>query len=325
MKAVVFDQFGGPEVLSIRDVDTPKPAPNELLVKVHATALNRADTLQRQGKYPPPPGESDILGLEIAGEVVDCGDAVVGFHKGDRVFGLVGGGAYAEYCVLDAQMAMPIPDCLNYSKAAAIPEAFLTAQEALFSLGQLQSGERVLIHAGASGVGSAAIQLAKQSGVEVFITAGSDQKIAFCKALGADHGINYKTQSFAEEITALTQNTGVDVIMDFVGAAYWADNIKLLNTAGRLVLIATLSGPKVEINIVPIMAKRLQIKGITMRSRPLPEKREIAQRFASRFLPLFSTDKLKPVIDCVLPIQEVQEAHRMMESNSNQGKIVLIW
>lgn len=323
MKAVTLKAFGGPEVLQVGEVPKPTPGAEQLLVRVRATALNRADTLQRKGAYPPPPGESEILGLELAGEVESWGAAVAGVNAGQRVMALVGGGAYAEYCLVDKDMAMPIPQGWSFAQAAAVPEVFFTANETVFVLGNLQPGESLLCHAGGSGVGTAAIQMAHHVGAKVYFTAGSEDKIDRAMALGADAGINYKTQDFAEEIKRLTQGKGVDVIEDFLGASYFARNIASLNTYGRLVIVALMGGSKTEIDLSQIQRKRLAIFGTTLRARPLPEKRKVTRRFVERWLPPLVQGQLKPVIDSVYPMEKVSEAHRRMDSNENFGKIVL--
>lgn len=323
MQAITLKNFGGPEVLSISNLPQPIPGPEQVLVHVKACGLNRADLLQRRGKYPPPAGASDILGLEIAGQVVAMGANVSGFGSGEKVFGLVAGGAYAEYCLIDQGSLMPMPENLSYTDAAAIPEAFLTAQEAMFSLGQLQKHESILIHAGASGVGSAAIQLAKQMQATVYTTVSSQEKLQKIKNLGADAVINYKQEDFAAEIMRLSDNRGVDVIIDFIGASYFAQHIKILKPCGRLVLVGLMGGAKTEINLDQIHMKRLQIKGLVMRTRSLADKRLLTQHFQKHWLPLFTNDKLKPVIDSIYPFSEVQAAHERMENNLNVGKIIL--
>lgn len=324
MKAIVCQESGGPEVLTLSDLPTPEPKPDDLLVRVRASALNRADTLQRRGLYPPPPGDSEVLGLELAGEVAGWGSNVSGFTEGDRVFGLVGGGGYGEYALLDANMAMPIPDGWDYVKAAAVPEVFFTANETVFVLGGLQQGETLLVHAGGSGVGTAVIQMAHHIGAKVYFTAGSKEKIDAAMALGADAGINYKTQDFAEEVLKLTDGRGVDVVEDFLGASYLEKNMEVLATAGRLVLVATMGGIKAEINLNLVMRKRLRIFGSVMRSRPLQDKREITRRFMERWLPVLSAGNIKPVIDSRFPLAEAKQAHERMEANLNFGKIMLI-
>lgn len=323
MQAVIFDEPGGPEVLKVGRVADPVPGADQILVRVRATALNRADTLQRQGLYPPPPGESDVLGLELAGEVEAVGSAVRNVHVGDRVFGLVGGGGYAEKAVLDARMAMSVPSGWSFAEAAAVPEVFFTAQETLFTLAQLRAGETVLIHAGASGVGTAGIQMARETGANVLVTAGSAEKIACCIELGAAAGCNYKERGFADWVHERTDGRGVDVIEDFIGAAYWDDNLKSLATGGRLVLVGFMGGTKAQTNLGLILMKRLRIFGSVLRSRPSADKIDITRRFQADWLPLLKAGRIKPIIDRRFPLREAADAHRYMEANKNVGKIIL--
>lgn len=323
MRAVIFDEPGGPEVLKVGQVADPVPGGDQLLVRVRATALNRADTLQRQGLYPPPPGESDVLGLELAGEVEAVGSAVRNVHVGDRVFGLVGGGGYAEKAVLDARMAMPIPSGWSFAEAAAVPEVFFTAQETLFTLAQLRADETVLIHAGASGVGTAGIQMARETGANVLVTAGSAEKVARCIELGAAAGCNYKERGFADWVQDRTDGRGVDVIEDFIGAAYWDDNLKSLAPGGRLVLVGFMGGTKAETNLGLILMKRLRILGSVLRSRPLADKIDITRRFLDDWLPLLEAGRIEPIIDRRFRLHEAADAHRYMEANKNVGKIIL--
>ena len=323
MKAITMENFGGPEVLTLGEAAKPAPGPDDLLVRVRVSALNRADTLQRRGLYPSPPGDSEILGLELSGEVVEWGSDVKGFSEGQKVFGLVGGGGYAEYALLDSRMAMTIPDGWSFEEAAAVPEVFFTANETVFVLGGLQPGETLLVHAGGSGVGTAAIQMASQIGATVYFTAGSKEKIDRALALGAHAGIDYKTQDFVEEIKNLTQGVGVDVVEDFLGASYLAKNMEVLKTTGRLVVVATMGGMKTEIDLNLLMRKRLAIFGSVMRSRPLQEKREITNRFVERWLPMLTEGKIKPIIDSTFSLGQASEAHERMESNLNFGKILL--
>jgi tumor protein p53-inducible protein 3 len=320
MKAILFDQPGGPEVLRYGDAPDPQPGPDELLVRVRATACNRADLLQRRGAYPPPPGASPILGLELAGEVVQPAGS---WHAGDRVMAVVSGGGYAELAVVPAGMAMPIPMGLSFEQAAAIPEAFLTAYLNLFTLGGLAAGERVLIHAGASGVGTAAIQLARAAGARVFTTAGSNEKLARCRELGADEAINYRRESFLERVRAATDGQGVELILDFVGAPYWRDNLAALAVGGRLMLIGFLGGSRGDLDLGPILAKRLTVRGTTLRRTPLPEKIALTQAFVAFAMPRFASGELRPVVDSVYPLREAAAAHQAMEQNRNTGKIVL--
>lgn len=323
MRAITIAKPGGPEVLQFSELPIPTPGPDQLLVKVRATALNRADIAQRRGTYPPPPDHSPILGLEMAGEVVDLGENVSGFKAGDRVFGLLDGGGYAEYCLIDAQMALPMPEHWSYEEAAAIPEVFLTAQTCLFQLGNLKAGELILIHAGGSGVGTAAIQMAHHIGATVYVTAGSLAKIDRAIKLGANAGIDYHTQDFVEVIKELTHDAGVDLIIDSIGGDYFAKNLNCLKTDGRLIQIAKMSGENGVIRLGLVITKRLQIKGNTMRSRPLAEKRAITQRFREQWLPLLVNSTIKPVIDMIFPIEQVQDAHEYLETNQSFGKVVL--
>lgn len=323
MQAITFTAPGGPEVLHLTTVPDPVPAPAQVLVRVRATALNRADTMQRTGNYPPPAGESDILGLELAGEIEAVGAAVKEFAPGDRVFGLVGSGGYAEKAVIDARMAMPIPAGWSFVQAAAVPEVFFTAQETLFTLGGLTEGETVLIHAAASGVGTAGIQMARETGARILITAGAAEKIQRCLELGATAGCNYKERDFADWIKEVTHGQGVDVVEDFIGAAYWDKNLRCLKTGGRLVLVGLMGGAKVEANLGLLMTKRLQVFGSVLRSRSLTDKIAITQRFRTRWLPLLAAGRITPIVDRVFPLTQASDAHRYMEENRNFGKIML--
>jgi putative PIG3 family NAD(P)H quinone oxidoreductase len=323
MKAIILAGFGGPAVLTLGEAPKPEPKPEDLLVRVRASALNRADTLQRRGSYPAPPGDSELLGLELAGEVVGWGGAVQGFREGQRVFGLVGGGGYGEFALLDHQMAMTVPEGWSFEEAAAVPEVFFTANETVFVQGGLQPGETLLVHAGGSGVGTAAIQMAHHIGATVYLTAGSQEKIDRALALGADAGINYKTQDFVEEVTRLTGGAGVDVVEDFLGASYLARNMAALKTTGRLVVVATMGGIKTEIDLNLLMRKRLAIFGSVLRARSLEEKRGVTRRFRERWLPVLVEGRIKPIIDSRFPLAQAAEAHERMEANLNFGKIIL--
>ena len=323
MQAITVSAPGGPEVLRLTTLPDPTPTAEQILVRVRATALNRADVMQRLGQYPPPVGESDILGLELAGEVEAVGTAVKDFVPGDCVFGLVGSGGYAEKAVIDARMAMPIPAGWSFAQAAAVPEVFFTAQETLFTLGGLKEGEAVLIHAAASGVGTAGIQMARETGARILVTAGSADKIQRCVELGATTGCNYKERDFAEWVKEVTNGQGVDVIEDFIGAAYWERNLRSLKTGGRLVLVGLMGGVKIEANLGLLMTKRLQVFGSVLRSRPLADKIAITRHFRTKWLPLLAAGRIKPIIDRVFPFAEVADAHRYMEENRNFGKIIL--
>ncbi|MGE3920983.1 MAG: NAD(P)H-quinone oxidoreductase, partial [Gammaproteobacteria bacterium] len=278
MKAIIHEQFGSAEVLKLADVPKPTPKANELLIQVAAAGVNRADILQRKGHYPPPEGSSAILGLEIAGDVVEIGPNVDNYKIGDRVFGLVEGGGYAEFCILNESLAMPIPNTYDYVTAAAIPETFFTANETLFELGNLKPYESVLIHAGGSGVGITAIQMAKYVNAEIYVTAGSSEKIKKCEAIGAKEGFNYKTDDYLSEILKQTNQTGVDVIEDFLGGEYFNKNLACLKSGGRLIVVAFMNGAKVEIDLSLILRKRLQIKGSVLRTRTLKDKKIIKER-----------------------------------------------
>ncbi|MFQ5769117.1 MAG: NAD(P)H-quinone oxidoreductase [bacterium] len=324
MQAIVISKPGDPSTLRLQEVEEPVPSAEEILVQVHATALNRADLLQRMGRYPPPPGiREDIPGLEFAGEVSGIGENVTRFKCGDRVMGLLAGEGYAEKVVIHEDMAMPIPENLSYEEAAAIPEVFLTAHDALFNQLQLQKGERILIHAIGSGVGIAALQMAKSAGSTVFGTAGSNEKINKAQKLGLDFGINYNQHDFKEIILAETDRQGVQAILDVVGADYWEKNLDCLTTKGRMILVGLLSGAKVEANLRTVMSKRLKIIGTVLRSRPLVEKIALTKSFSQHVLPLLKSGKIKPVIDRVFLLSEAAQAHTYMEANKNFGKIVL--
>lgn len=325
MKALLIDEDSAQPVMKMGAFPTPEPEEDELLVKIKATALNRADLLQKAGKYPVPEGASPLLGLEMAGVVEEAGPAVKDFKAGDRVFGLLPGGGYAEYCAIQQNMAMLIPDELSFEEAAAIPEVFLTAYQAIDWLGGLSGGETVLIHAGASGVGTAAIQLAKQLyEARVITTAGTDQKNRLCENLGSNLSINYKKRDFSEEIESAFGKECVDVIIDFVGSPYWSKNIKILAMDGRLVYLSMLGGAKVdEMSLVPVLRKRLTIKGSTLRNRNLQYKTKLTHEFKQKTLNCFIDGTLKPLIDSVFNWNKVEEAHSKMKNNLNAGKIIL--
>jgi putative PIG3 family NAD(P)H quinone oxidoreductase len=323
MKAILIDQAGGPEQLRLGNAPLPVLGPNDLLIEVASTALNRADTLQRAGKYPAPAGESPILGLELSGTVVEKGIRVHRWNKGDRICGLVGGGAYAQYAKIHQDMALPIPDGLSMQEAAALPEVFLTAYQALHWLAHLEENEKILIHAGASGVGTAAIQLAARQGAEIFVTA-SGHKHDLCRDLGAHHCIDYHEEPFADFVMELTDGSGVQVVIDFIGANYFMDNLKVLALDGRMVLLAFLGGHQINhASLAPLLQKRLQIMGSTLRSRSLEYKIALSQDLYKHTWSAFASGELKPVIDSIFPLAEAKQAHERMEANKNQGKIIL--
>lgn len=324
MKAVLIKEFGEPEEMYLGEHQKPEMASNEVLVKVKATALNRADTLQRKGKYPPPPGASSILGLEMAGVIESIGAEVEGWKVGDKVCGLLPGGGYAEFVTINSQCLIPIPDGWSFEKAAAIPEVFLTAFQALSYLAKIQKGERILIHAGASGVGTAAIQLARCFGAQQIIVTASAGKHELCKKLGADVAIDYKTQNFEEEVLQITDNQGVDVVIDFLAAPYFQKNINSLAVDGRMVMLALMGGWQVEnLILANILRKRLHIMGSTLRARTLDYKIKLTRDLVDFSMPLFASGQLQPVIDSVFDWTNVVEAHKYMEANKNKGKIIL--
>ena len=324
MKAILIQEPGGPEKLYLGEAPMPEMGAQDIRVKVAATAINRADTMQREGNYPVPHGASPILGLEMAGAVEGVGSAVTQWQVGDRVFALLSGGGYAEYAVLHKDMALPVPNNMSLEEAAGIAEVYLTALQGMFWLGELAQQENVLIHAGASGVGTAAIQLAKLQQSHVLVTASSAEKLQTCLALGADVAINYKESDFVEKVKEATGGHGADVILDFVGADYFQRNLDCLALDGRLVILSLLGGAKVAgWSLGQVMQKRLKIIGSTLRNRSFDYKVRLTQDFATRFLPKFETGDLQVVIDSILPWQEVQEAHRRLDSNLNSGKVIL--
>ncbi len=323
MKAVLVKENGGSENLYLGEFKTPEPNENEILVKVEASALNRADILQREGKYPPPKNASPIIGLEIAGTISKVGKSVKKWKEGDKVFGLIPGGGYAQFAVINEDMAMRIPDNLSFEEAAAIPEVFLTAFQALVWYGKLKKDDYVLIHAGGSGVGTAAIQIAKEIGAHIIITA-SKSKHKTCSELGADKTIDYKPVSFDKEVLEYTNQKGVDVIIDFIAGPYLNQNIDCLKTDGRLVLLATLGGGKVkEFDLRKVLTKRLSIIGSTLRARDINYQKQLTKDFGDFALPKFASGNFKPVIDSVYDWKNVAKAHDYMEANKNTGKIVL--
>ena len=325
MKAITIEEFGNPDVLKLSDVPDPLVRPADLLVRVYAAGVNRADLTHRTGGYGRPDfGDSPIIGLEIAGEVIEKGNTVVGFEVGDRVMGVVGGGAYAELARIDYRMAMPIPAQLDYVHAAAIPEVFVTAHEALMHLARLKPGDSVLIHAAAGGVGSAAVQLAYATGATVYATTDGS-KLSRVEHLGADVAIDYKNSDFAEVIASKTDGRGVDVIIDFVGEPYFARNLASLANGGRLIQVGILGGGgKVALELEHILYRHLQIIGTVMKSRTQPEKHDMIKRFREHWLERFEGGgSLEPVVDSTFPLSRAADAHRRIESSENVGKIIL--
>jgi NADPH2:quinone reductase len=323
MNAIEIAGFGGPEVLKPARRPVPRPGPGEVLIEVAAAGVNRPDVLQRQGGYRPPPGASDLPGLEIAGRIAQLGPDVTGWRPGDGACALVAGGGYAEFCTAPAPQCLPIPRGLDAIKAAAVPETFFTVWTNVFDRGRLKPGESFLVHGGSSGIGTTAIQLAREFGARVFATAGSPEKCAACVKLGAQKAIDHRREDFVSAILEATDNKGVDVILDMVGGSYINRNLKVLALEGRLVQIAFLEGSKAEIDVGPLMMKRQTLTGSTLRPRSVAEKGAIAQSLRDKVWPLIEAGKVGPVIFKTFPLAEAAAAHRLMESSSHIGKIVL--
>jgi len=325
MKAVLMDGFGGIEVLKLGEVERPVPGEGQVLVKTYATSINRPDMVQRQGKYPPPPGDSEILGLEVAGVIEELGPGVTGWKKGDRVMSLVGGGGYAEYAVAYACHLMAIPESMSFEEAACVCESYITAFLNVFILGEFKDGQTAILHGGGGGVNTAAIQLSRAlTPASKLIVTVSPEKMERVKQLGADFLVNYReTPDFSEVVKEYTAKKGVDLILDHIGAKYLAPNMNSLAYKGRMVLIGVTSGIKAELNLGLMMVKRQQIIGSVLRSRPVSEKGEIVAEFTRRALPKFADRTIVPIIEKVFSIDEVVEAHRMMEEDRHFGKIVL--
>ncbi len=323
MKAIVVNKSDDLPVLEWREVADPAYGPEDVLVEVRATAVNRADLLQARGLYPPPPGESAILGLEMAGVIAARGDAVEGWRIGDRVLALLPGGGYAQQAAVHHRMLIGLPDNWSFSEGAAVPEVWLTAFVNLFKEGALQGGQSVLIHAGASGVGTAGIQMARAAGATVYVTAGTDSKLARCRELGAELAIHYKEQDFSEAVLTASQGKGVDLILDPVGGAYLDRNLNCLKENGRLVNIGLLGGRIAEMNLGALLGKSLRVIGSRLRSRPLEEKIQITREFKTRFWPLLENGRLCPVIDRFFRIEQADAAHDYVKHNRNIGKVIL--
>ena len=322
MKAIVITRPGGPEVLEIQDVATPEPVGDQVRVRIHAAGLNRADLSQRMGNYPAPPdAPADIPGMEFAGEIDAVGPLVRSYKQGQRVMGIVGGGAQAEYVLIHEGLLVPIPDNLDYVQAAGIPEVFMTAHDALFTQAGLQMGERVLVHAAGSGVGTAAIQLAHAVGATTFGTSRTPAKLERAKPLGLDYGLG--DNNFADEVKRLTQGRGVHVIIDFTGASYMAQNLDALTSWGRIVFLATLGGTQANVNIGLLMSKRIQMRGCTMRTRTLEEKLTVTRLFTTQVVPLLANGTIKPIIEQVFSMHDIGEAHKAMAESKNFGKYII--
>ena len=323
MRAIVVATPGGPEQLHVEDRPDPVAREGEVVVRVAGAGVNRADLLQRQGFYPPPPGASDILGLEASGVVATVGSGVSAPSMGDRVMLLVEGGSYAELVAVRAAQVVGVPDNIDLIDAGGIAEVFITAHDALLTRGRLQDGETVLIHGGGGGVGTAAIQLARQHGCRILVTAGSPEKIERCIALGADTGINYRTEDFVARTRELTDGRGADLVLDIMGASYLGRNMEAVATDGRIVVIGMQGGNQTEIDLGVMMRRRISLISTTLRARPAAQKAVIVAAFAADVVPSLADGRLRPIIDRVLPLDEAGEAHRLMESGEVVGKIVL--
>jgi NADPH:quinone reductase len=314
---------GGPEVLVLATGPVPRPAAGEVLIRVAAAGINRPDILQRTGNYPPPPGASPVLGLEVSGTVAALGAEVTGWHEGDAVCALVAGGGYAEYCVAPAPQCLPVPKGVALVDAAGLPETFFTVWTNVFDRGRLATGESFLVHGGSSGIGTTAIQLARAFGARVFATAGSPEKCAVCRDLGAERAIDYRQEDFVAVLKEATQGRGVDVILDMAGGPYVEKNLRSLALEGRLVQIAFLQGSKVTLDLAHLMVRRQTITGSTLRPRPVADKAAIARNLRDKIWPLIEAGKVRPVIDRTFPLAEAAAAHRLMESSTHIGKILL--
>jgi NADPH:quinone reductase len=328
MRAIEISRFGGPEVLVEARRPDPQPGAGDMLVRVTASGINRPDVLQRKGAYAPPAGASDLPGLEIAGTVAGGNAAelaAAGFSIGDRVCALVAGGGYADHCVAPIAQCLPIPAGLSDVEAASLPETFFTVWSNVFDRARLQPGETLLVQGGSSGIGVTAIQLGKAFGARVIVTAGSDDKVAACLALGADAGINYRTQDFVAEVKALTQGRGADVVLDMVAGDYLGRELQCLADDGRIAIIAVQGGVKCEINAGEVLRRRLTITGSTLRPRPVAFKAAIAAALRDKVWPVIAAGKVKPVINRVFPAAQAAQAHELMESSQHVGKIVLDW
>jgi putative PIG3 family NAD(P)H quinone oxidoreductase len=323
MPAIEITPYGGPEALVPASRPLPTPGTDEVLIRVAAAGVNRPDVLQRQGNYSPPPGASDIPGLEVAGTIVALGRGVAGWRVGERATALLAGGGYAEYATAPAPQCLPLPKGLSLIEAAALPETFFTVWSNVFERGRLQAGESFLVHGGASGIGTTAIQLAKARGARVFATAGDDAKCRACEGLGAEKCVNYRSEDYVAVLKTLTQGKGVDVVLDMVGGDYVRRNLEAMAPDGRCVQIAFLRGPKVELNLAPLMLERLTLTGSTLRARTVAFKGAIAAALLKEVWPLLEAGKVRPVVFKSFPLAEAAQAHRLMESNVHIGKIVL--
>lgn len=323
MTAIEITESGGPEVLQPVERPVPEPGSGEILIAVAAAGVNRPDVVQRLGLYPPPPGASDLPGLEVAGEVAAVGEAVTEWKEGDRVCALVSGGGYAQYATAPAAQVLRVPAGLDSIQAAGIPETFFTVWTNMFDRGHLAAGESILIHGGSSGIGTTAIQLAREFGATAYVTVGNAEKARFCEELGAVKAINYREQDFVEEIKSITDGAGVDVILDIVGGDYLPRNIRLLRVEGRLLQVSLMGGSKGELDLGRVMRNRLTVTGSTLRPRSVAQKGEIAASLRERVWPLFEAGKIGPVIHQTFPLAEASRAHELMETSAHIGKIIL--
>jgi len=323
MNYIQIEKHGDPEVLKLHSMPVPEPGPGEVLIKVAAAGVNRPDMMQRKGLYPPPPGATDVPGLEVSGTVVSLGQNVSEPPINSEVCALVTCGGYAEYCLATASICLPVPEKNSLVNAAGIPETFFTVWTNVFKRGQLKAGESLLVHGGSSGIGTTAIQLGKAFGATVYITAGTSDKCELCHNLGADAAINYREQNFSEEIKRLTEGKGVNVILDMVGGPYFPKNIRLLADEGRLVQIALMQGSKAEVDFRSLLLKRVTLTGSTLRPRSVEEKTKIAQALQKNVWPLLESGAIRPIIHQTFPLKQASEAHRLMESSAHIGKILL--
>ena len=323
MKYIQIEKHGDPDVLKLNTQAVPDPGPDEVLIRVEAAGVNRPDIMQRKGLYPPPPGATDVLGLEVSGTVEKTGVNVTELKVGSQVCALVSCGGYAEFCLASASICLPIPENISLEHAAGIPETFFTVWTNVFERGHLKSGETLLVHGGSSGIGTTSIQLGKAFGAKVYTTAGTQEKCDFCKNLGADVAINYNENNFEDEIKTLTENRGVDVILDMVGGPYFPKNIKILASEGRLLQIALMQGYKAEIDFRPLLMKRVTLTGSTLRPRSIKEKAEIARGLFKEVWPLLDAGIIRPIIHQTFPLEKAADAHRLMESSNHIGKILL--
>ena len=323
MRAVVVESPGKAPVLRVAEVPAPGLGAGEVRIRVAAAAVNRADLMQAAGHYPPPPGASEILGLECAGEVMEVGNGVSGWKPGDRVMALLAGGGYAEQVVVDAGSVLPVPAGLDLEQAAAVPEVFLTVFLNVFQLAAFPERGMILVHGGGSGIGTAAIQLVREAGGRIFVTAGSAEKCGRCLELGAERAVNYRDEDFVPICREATGGAGVDVILDHIGAKYLARNLEALTVGGRLVIIGLMGGAKAEVDLARLLMRRLQVIGSTLRARPPAEKADLVEAFLARFGPALEAGRVSPVVDRVLPLDEAGEGHRALRASEHFGKIVL--